>query len=115
MSQKTLRAECPSWDTALQAIFDNYLPYKFAYCQHVGLTDITSTAFYITRRAPTSMELNNFMFPHIDTLLKVCAVPVHILYVANFDRSSSTYSLISRASKQSGNIESCDLYPFNPY
>nr|CAD7415121.1 unnamed protein product [Timema poppensis] len=77
LDQKTMRRAIPIWETAIETLFSNYLPAKFAYMGRLDMTDVTEEGFYVTRHAER-------IFPILEELLVARLCPLRPIYVCNF-------------------------------
>nr|CAD7409672.1 unnamed protein product [Timema cristinae] len=77
LDQKTMRRAIPIWETAIEALFSNYLPAKFAYMGRLDMTDVTEEGFYVTRHVER-------IFPILEELLVARLCPLRPIYVCNF-------------------------------
>ncbi|CAG2068470.1 unnamed protein product [Timema podura] len=77
LDQKTMRRAIPIWETAIEALFSNYLPAKLAYMGRLDMTDVTEEGFYVTRHVER-------IFPILEELLVARLCPLRTIYVCNF-------------------------------
>nr|CAD7446854.1 unnamed protein product [Timema bartmani] len=77
LDQKTMRRAIPVWETAIEALFSNYLPAKLAYMGRLDMTDVTEEGFYVTRHVER-------IFPILEELLVSRLCPLRTIYVCNF-------------------------------
>ncbi|XP_067010332.2 armadillo repeat-containing protein 3 [Anabrus simplex] len=81
LKQKSTRLVCPQFETAIEALFKNCLPAKFAYMGKLDIQDITSEGFYVTK-------YTHHRFPVLDELLTSRACPLFPIYIAVFNTIS---------------------------
>lgn len=98
LEQKSLRILCPNFETAIEAIFKNYLPAKFAYTNRLDVNDVTGDIFYITYQKEEEFYI-------LDDLILGTIESIPSIYISNFTllpRESIVDQEISSSTKVSG-------------